>query len=401
MRFGLVIHRYGKGISGGAEVHCRMIAHRLTSIAPHAQVEVITTTASDYLTWANTHNSGLEQDGPVIVRRFRVERPRNLTRFDFINRATNAFKGHAPGWLERVWLREQGPRSPELLDYLNKNASSFDRLIFYTYLYEPTVLGLPLAARQGGKGPWFIPTAHDEEPLRLKVIRPAFENAGSFGFLSPAEEKLVLDRFPVAGKPREIIGAGVEPPRGIDAGLFARKYGVGPYLLYLGRLDVQKGIPELIRHWLWAIDHNDSGQPFPALVLAGESKMVLQPRKGLILTGYVSEEEKWSALAGSLAVVAPSPYESLNLTILEAGAVGRPVVVNSRCAVLDDYIKRSGGGLAFADGKSFRDCLVPLSRPDEADALGLANQTHVTQNYSWQALDRKLVKWLQLPQSPE
>ena len=401
MRIGLVIHRYGKGISGGAEAHCRMLALRLAALVPQAEVEVITTTASDYLTWANDHNEGVEEDGPVAVRRFRVSRPRNLTRFDFINRATNVFHGHAPKILELLWLMEQGPRCPDLLEYLENHAVQYDRLIFYTYLYEPTVLGLPLAARQGGAAPWFIPTAHDEKPLRLRIIRGAFEQAGSFGFLSPAEKDLVLERFQVADRPREIIGAGVEPPKDIDPGLFARKFDLGPYILYLGRVDIQKGIPELVQYWTWVKDHKDSTAPVPSLVLAGESKMRLQQRDGLVLSGYISEEEKWSALAGAVAVVAPSPYESLNLTILEAGAVGRPVVVNSRCAVLEDYVKRSGGGLAFHDRETFRDCLERISRPDQAESLGRANQAHVKEHFSWQALDRRLLKWLGLPPIPE
>ena len=396
MRVGLVIHRYGQGISGGAEVHCRMLAQRLTRLIPAAQVEVITTTASDYLSWANDHDEGIEEDGPVSVRRFKVAHERNLFRFDLVNRATNVFHGHAPMWLEKVWLRSQGPHSPGLIRYLKNHASDYDRLIFYTYLYEPTVSGLPLAAESIRPGPWFIPTAHDEKPLKLKIVRPAFEAAGSFGFLSPAEEELVLSRFPVADRPREIIGAGVEAPAKIDPEMFARKYDLGPYLLYLGRIDIQKGIAQLVDYWKWAKTHFADKPGFPSLVLAGESKMRLDLLEGLVLTGYVSEEEKWSALSGAVGVVAPSPYESLNLTILEAGAVGRPVLVNSRCAVLKDYARCSGGGLAFNDRESFRDCLVRIADPAQASSLGRANLEHVNKHFSWKAIDRKLVKWLNL-----
>ena len=396
MRLGLVIHRYGEGISGGAEVHCRMLAQRLVRLFPSARVEVITTTASDYLTWANDHKQGDAWDGKILVRRFRVARERDLTTFDFVNRLINAFCGHAPRYLERIWLARQGPCSPELLAYLDREAAGYDRLIFYTYLYEPTVLGLPLAARRSGRGPWFIPTAHDEKPLRLKIIRPAFAAAGSLGFLSPAEERLVLERFPVADKPRRIIAAGVEPPKEADPKMFVRKFGLGPYLLYLGRVDVQKGIPELLDYWKWAMDHINFTVGPPTLVLAGESKMGLESRKGVVLTGYLSEEEKWSALSGALGVVAPSPYESLNLTVLEAGAVGRPVLVNSGCQVLADYVRRSGGGLAFHDRRSFGDSLEQMADPRRAGELGQANREHVGEHYSWKAFDRKLVEWLDL-----
>lgn len=394
MRLGLVIHRYGEGISGGAEVHCRMLAQRLTGLFPSAQVEVITTTASDYLTWANDHDKGMSRDGDIIVRRFGVAHERNLTRFDIVNRTINLFNGRAPMWLERFWLAQQGPRSPELLSFLEQRAHSYDRLIFYTYLYEPTVLGLPLAAWKSGRGPWFIPTAHDEKPLRLKIIRPAFEAAGSLGFLSPAEERLVLARFPVADKPRRIIAAGVEAPKEIDPQSFAQKHGLGKYVLYLGRVDIQKGIPDLLDYWEWVkAQKTNKGL---SLVLAGESKMRLESREGVLLTGYISEEEKWSALAGARGLVAPSPYESLNLTVLEAGALGRPVMVNSQCEVLADYVRRSGGGMAFHDRESFRECLESIRDPETADGLGRANRDHVRENYSWEAFDRKLLDWLDL-----
>lgn len=177
-RLGIVIHRYGQGISGGAEVHCRLVAQRLARMLLEGQVEVLTTTAQDYLTWANAYPSGVEQDGAVLVRRFPIRWRRHLLLFDGLNRLTTAFNGRAPILLEKIWFMAQGPRCPGLLNYLASRAQAYDRLIFYTYLYEPTVFGLPLSAGRGVRT-WLIPTAHDEPPLKLKHIRPVFEQAGA------------------------------------------------------------------------------------------------------------------------------------------------------------------------------------------------------------------------------
>lgn len=400
MKLGIVIHRFGRGFSGGAEAHCRMVANRLAKMAGVSGVEVLTTTAKDYLTWANAYPPGLETHGRVAVRRFPVRRPRNLGLFDLVNRITNLFYGHAPILLERLWLKLQGPDCPDLLAFLRDQGAAFDRLIFYTYLYQPTVLGLPLMAGPTGlspeQGPFLIPTAHDEKPLRLKLIRPVFERARSLGFLSPAEASLVRDRFRVEGTPLTILGSGVEAPPGIDPAAFAARYGLGPYLLYLGRLDVQKGVPDLIRFFRAegrAIEVE--GRPL-SLVLAGERKMDLAPGDGILCPGYLSEEEKWSALAGALAVVAPSPFESLNLTVLEAGALGRPVLVNAGCPVLEDYVDRSGGGLAYRDRESFGRFLSRLVDPAQNRLLGQANQDHVARDHSWPAVDKRLRSWLNL-----
>lgn len=391
MKIGFVIHRYGSGFSGGAEAHCRMVAHRVKGIFPEAQVEVITTTADDYLTWANAHEKGIEDDAGVLVRRFDSARERNLRIFDFLNRATRVFNGHAPSMLEKAWLTAQGPHSPKLLEYLEENAEGYDRLIFYTYLYEPTVLGLPLVTARGQTNTRLVTTAHDEPPLKLKIMRPAIESAGGLGFLSPAEARLVNSRFDVRDIPQTIIAAGVESPERVDPGLTAGKFGIeGPYILYLGRVDIQKGIPELLSCWATA-QHKDL-----KLVLAGEPKMRLPDRPDLITTGYISDQEKWSGLSGALAVVAPSPYESLNLTVLEAGVVGRPVLVNGACEVLKDYVERSGGGYHYTSAEEFGLALEKLREPGRADELGRANKAHTEIEYSWEAFDNRLITWLNL-----
>ena len=40
------------------------------------------------------------------------------------------------------WLKQQGPWCPALIDYLRRHQQQYDVLIFFTYLYAPTVLGL-------------------------------------------------------------------------------------------------------------------------------------------------------------------------------------------------------------------------------------------------------------------
>jgi len=386
MRIGLVIHRYGQGISGGAEVHCRLLAQRLSR---WAEVEVITTAAADYSTWANTHKIGMEHDGPVLVRRFPVAWKRSPRLFDIINRATNLFGGRAPGFVERLWLLAQGPHSPALLKYIEEQGQAFDRLIFYSYLYEPTVLGLPLA---GPGAAWFVPTAHDEPALRLKIMRNAFERARALAFLSPAEQELVRSRFEIGGIPQAVIGAAVEPPAGIDAQAFACKHGLGAYVVYLGRIDFYKGIPELLDFW----SHPAGRPPDLKLVLAGEAKMDVPSLDSVLLPGYLDEADKWSALAGAALLIAPAPYESLNLTVLEAGVLKRPVLVNGRCAVLADYAARSGGGLAYEDASSFQAGLNRLLDPDQAAAFGQRGKDCVAREFSPAALDRALAAWLEL-----
>ena len=55
MKLAVVVQRYGLDINGGAELHARYVAEQL---ARHAEVEVLTTCARDYVTWRNELPAG-------------------------------------------------------------------------------------------------------------------------------------------------------------------------------------------------------------------------------------------------------------------------------------------------------------------------------------------------------
>ena len=74
MKLAVVAQRYGQAINGGAELHARYIAEHL---ARHADVEVLTTCATDYVTWANDLRPGVETINGVAVRRFPVRHERD------------------------------------------------------------------------------------------------------------------------------------------------------------------------------------------------------------------------------------------------------------------------------------------------------------------------------------
>src|SRR6185437_10852880 len=74
VKIAVVVQRYGSAINGGAELHARYIAEHL---AKHADVEVLTTCAVDYITWRNELPPGRDEVNGIPVRRFRVKQERN------------------------------------------------------------------------------------------------------------------------------------------------------------------------------------------------------------------------------------------------------------------------------------------------------------------------------------
>ena len=101
---------------------------------------MLTTCARDYITWKNEYREGEDRIRGVTVRRFANDRTRDLESFneysDWI-----FHNDHSPAD-EEEWLKRQGPWCPGLLAYLEQHHRSYDALIFFTYLYAPTVLGL-------------------------------------------------------------------------------------------------------------------------------------------------------------------------------------------------------------------------------------------------------------------
>lgn len=353
-RVAFVVQRFGEDITGGAEAHARAIATRLT---PHADVTVFTTCATDHLTWANTLPEGLERDGALTIRRFPVRAPRRMGAF---NRLSSALFGRAQSLAtETHWLAEQGPDVPALHDALAAEAGRFDAFVFFTALYAPAAWGVPQVARKA----LVVPTAHDEPPLAFDAFADVFEQPRALLTNTPEETAFIERRFPRAAR-RRVVGVGIEAQRG-SARRFAMRFGLrAPYLLYVGRMDAGKGVPELLqRHQRLVRAFHDA----PHLVLAGGGDLQLSGTHVHVL-GRIDEATKWDALAGAFAVVVPSRYESLSLLTLEAFAAGVPVLGNVESEVVRGQLERSQAGFTFAldDDESFRDALKRLgdARPE-------------------------------------
>jgi glycosyltransferase involved in cell wall biosynthesis len=413
MKIALIVQRYGTEVLGGSEHLCRLMAERLAALH---EVDVLTTCARDYVTWKNEYQEGSDRIRGVTVRRFANARTRDL---DSFNRYSDwIYNNEHTRADEMEWLKQQGPWCPPLVDYLRRHQQQYDVLVFFTYLYAPTVLGLEV---NPGKSV-VVSTAHDEPAIRLEIFKEVFSRPAALCYLTDSERRFVQAVFPDRPLIEDVVGVGIDiPPQQpyprmpavpeedvvapgegerdqpspaeedvpsefpshllTRGAVFRRRHRLyGSIVLFGGRIDPGKGCEELIEYFSSYV--KEGGEA--TLALMGVKMMSLPEEPFIRFAGLLSDRERAQALEAATVVVCPSPYESLSLVALEAMAAGTPVLANARSTVLVEHCINGNGGLYYADRDEFVECLKLLVGDARLRAaLGRSGRDYVRRNYRW------------------
>jgi glycosyltransferase involved in cell wall biosynthesis len=410
VKLAFIIQRYGAEVLGGSEQLCRLLAERL---ALQHDVEVLTTCAQDYVTWKNEYPEGVDRIRGVTVRRFASAATRDIESF---NKLSEWIYNNPHSRADEIeWLKQQGPWCPALIEHLKRHQGQYDVLVFFTYLYATTVLGLDVVPSRSV----LVSTAHDEPAIRLGIFKDVFSKPAALCYLTESERRFVQDEFRERPLLEEVTGVGIDIPQHnqyprmparVEAGegddaeagpseadedaspdvpahliergvVFRRRHRLyGPVALYGGRIDPGKGCEELLDYFGAYV----GGGGEATLALMGVKLMSLPEEPYVRFAGLLSDRERLEALEAATVVICPSPYESLSLLALEALAVGTPVLVNARSAVLVEHCVRSNGGLYYADGDEFAECLTLLVRDTRLrTALGRNGRDYIRRNYRW------------------
>ncbi|OBF55643.1 glycogen synthase [Mycobacterium sp. 852002-53434_SCH5985345] len=184
---------------------------------------------------------------------------------------------------------------------------------------------------------------------------------------------------------------------GIDAARWPfaeRRARTGPAeLLYLGRLEYEKGVHDVIA----ALPRIRRSHPGTTLTIAGEGTqqewLVDQARKNRVLkairfAGHLDHAELLAVLHRADVAVLPSHYEPFGIVALEAAAAGTPLVTSNIGGLGEAVINgRTGVSCAPRDITALASAVrIVLDDPAAAQRRARAARERLTSDFDWKTV---------------
>jgi glycosyltransferase involved in cell wall biosynthesis len=385
VKLAVVVQRYGDRINGGAELHARYIAEHLSR---HAEVDVLTTCASDYVTWRNEPWPAADRVNGVPVHRFPVVHERDL--FEFSRLSKRVFEQQHSTADELRWLDAEGPTSPALVRHVAAHGASYDFCLFFSYRYYQAYHGARAAASRAV----LVPTAERDPAIGLGLFQPVFRGVRAVMYNSPEERTMIQTVSDNHDVPGVVVGVGSEVPTDARADRFRQKYGISDrFAIYVGRIDENKGCRELFDFFERYV-RESSGTL--SLLLVGQSLLPIPGHSRIRHLGFLDDRDKFDAVDAADLLVVPSRFESLSMVTLEAWALGKPVLVNGQCDVLKGQCLRSNAGFFYENYLEFLFALRSLEASSRLRRwLGENGRRFFREHYEWPVIERRYLDLLE------
>ena len=194
--------------------------------------------------------------------------------------------------------------------------------------------------------------------------------------------------------PSVVVGIGSEVPPNPQPSRFRQKFNIrGPFAIYVGRIDENKGCKELFDFFETYL-RETSGRL--TLVLIGNSLLPVPDHPRIRHLGFLDDADKFDAMAAAELLIMPSYFESLSMVALEAWALGQPVLANARCDVLKGQSIRSNAGLYYDGRAEFVETLRAIEQNRWlAASLGRNGREFFREHYDWPVIERKYLDMIE------
>jgi len=375
-KIAFVIPQFGKEFLGGSEKYAELMAY----LNKHKfKITILTTRSADHVTWSNSSdlNSGFLDE--IQVLRFSVDKPRNTALF---NQLTNELLQNKNKAKENKWIKNYGPYSAKLFEFLANNRSNYDIFIFFGYNHSLTYFGLPIVAKKA----ILIPFAHLEPTLQFELYDKVFSSPLAIAAGTNAEIAIIKDRFSNL-PPIHKLGIGSFLPPIHKKNLNKPPSIKKPYVLYIGRIEKNKGIFDLCNFFS---EYKKRYTNNLTLAIVGKQYDPVPKEKYFHYLGIVGDQEKQCLIKNCELLINPSFYESLSLTLFEAWQQSKAVLVNGLSDVLRTQVTEANGGLFYKNEKEFSIMLDWLIKhPKEKSVFGKQGRSYLKHNYFWKDIKTK------------
>jgi glycosyltransferase involved in cell wall biosynthesis len=192
----------------------------------------------------------------------------------------------------------------------------------------------------------------------------------------------------------------------VDGDEFKKIYGLegtAPIILFVGRLNYQKGLRYLLAAMPTVLSRFKGAKL--VIVGGGEQFVYLQNlseslgvKNSVIFTGEIPHERITDAFAAADILVLPSIFESFGIVLIEAQAMGKPVVCTRVGGVPEALIEKETGIIVEPRRPDqLAEAIISiLSNPKMAKSMGEKGRKFVEENFDWQKTVSKIVEIYEL-----
>jgi glycosyltransferase involved in cell wall biosynthesis len=301
--------------------------------------------------------------------------------------------------------------TPNMIHALRKNISTFDVVHLHEYR---TFQNIAFYYLNRNRVPYVLSChgefSYQKESLDWFLLRRVFESSFGKKLVKGASTLHALSQFEATqyidtGIKRNkitVVPNGVTPEDFSDISQtseFRKFFGINEakVVLYLGRVHKDKGIDTLVKAFANLSQTRDNIK----LVIAGPDDGFLAPLKEIakelnitgkvIFTGSLNRKQVLAAYNCATVVVYASIQEGFGIVPLEAGLMGKPVIVSDAPAM--DFVKKGKFGIVVKYGsvsQLIEALEVILSNPELSREMGENGKKFATENYTWDTVGKRM-----------
>ncbi len=226
--------------------------------------------------------------------------------------------------------------------------------------------------------------------------QPGIFRKSNFVVVQNSHEREIYEGLGVPGERIHLSGSGVDPGefQEADASAARRRHGLeGPVVLCMTAHSADRGVVYILDAFKSLIRRGMNA----TLVLAGpilpDARKVLDSRAGedeelagrLVVTGYVTNEERVDLLAASDVVLLPSRLDAFGIVVIEAWISGKPVV-GCWSGAMPDLVRDGENGflVSFGDAATLAHRIgLLLGNRELASEMGERGRKTVLANWTW------------------